>query len=73
MEKTYLCRQWPSLTIRRIKFTNGLYTTTNPEEQAVIEAADGFGVHILEVPRNTPAEQEVTRARQGGRNSMSLV
>lgn len=46
MVKAYVCNRFPTLSIRHIKFENGLYETSSPEEQAMIEGSDWYGVHI---------------------------
>jgi hypothetical protein len=48
MPKTYVCRTWPQLTIGRVRFRNGLFETSDPELQRLIERAHGFGVQIQE-------------------------
>ena len=47
--KTYVCARWPRLRVRHIHFRDGRYETDDPDEQALIERADGYGVHIHEV------------------------
>lgn len=49
MPKTYVCRTWPQLTIGKVRFCNGVFETSDPELQRVVEDAHGFGVHIEEV------------------------
>ncbi len=49
MPKTYVCRTWPQLTIGKVRFRNGLFETSDPQLQRLIEKAHGFGVHIEEV------------------------
>jgi hypothetical protein len=50
-EKTYICRNYPGYKISKgrisIKFANCLFKTDDPEKQAVIEKADGFGSMIV--------------------------
>jgi hypothetical protein len=46
--KVYQCDRWPRLRVRHLRFRDGTYTTDDPEEQAIIESADGYGVHIHE-------------------------
>lgn len=47
--KTYVCRTWPQLNIGKVRFRNGLFETSDPELQRLIERAHGFGVHIQEL------------------------
>jgi len=47
--KTYVCTRWPRLRVRHIRFRDGRYETDDPDEQALIEGADGYGVHIHKV------------------------
>jgi hypothetical protein len=49
MPKTYVCRSWPQLTIGKVRFRNGLFETSDPQLQRVVEKSHGFGVHIEEV------------------------
>ncbi|SRR5687768_13303526 len=47
----YACARFPRLAIgRHIRFTNGLYVTSDPAEQALIEANDWFGGLIQLLP-----------------------
>jgi hypothetical protein len=54
MPKTYVCRTWPQLTIGKVRFRNGLFETSDPELQRLIERAHGFGVQIQEVNERKP-------------------
>ena len=47
--KAYLCKTWPQLTIGRVRFRDGLFETSDPELQRLIERAHGFGVQIQEL------------------------
>jgi hypothetical protein len=49
MSKTYVCRTWPQLTIGKVRFRDGLFETSDPQLQRIVEKAHGFGVHIEEV------------------------
>jgi hypothetical protein len=49
MRKAYVCRTWPQLNIGKVRFRNGLFETSDPELQRLIERAHGFGVHIQEL------------------------
>jgi hypothetical protein len=51
MPKTYVCRIWPELTIGKVRFRNGLFETSDPQLQRLVEKAHGFGVHIKEINR----------------------
>jgi hypothetical protein len=42
-------RTWPQLTIGRVRFHDGLFETSDPELQRLVEKAHGFGVHIQEI------------------------
>jgi hypothetical protein len=50
-EKTYICRNYPGYKISKgrisIQFANCLFRTDDPEKQAIIEKADGFGSMIV--------------------------
>jgi hypothetical protein len=49
--KRYTCARFPRLAIgRRIRFTQGQYVTSDPDEQALIEANDWFGGLIQRRP-----------------------
>lgn len=48
-QKAYTCPRYPELRIRsRIKFADGYYETSDPEEQALIERNDWYGVFIFQ-------------------------
>ena len=49
VSKTYICRTWPQLTIGKVRFRNGLFETSDPQLQRLVEKAHGFGIHIEEV------------------------
>lgn len=46
MEKTYVCARWPTYSIRHLYFQDGRYTTNSPDDQAVIEHCEMFGIEI---------------------------
>jgi len=49
IDAIYVCRTWPQLTIGKVRFCNGLFETSDPQLQRLVEKAHGFGVHIEEV------------------------
>ena len=55
--KAYVCKTWPQLTIGRVRFRDGLFETSDPELQRLIERAHGFGVQIQEL---RPEQQQTT-------------
>ena len=47
--KVYTCQRFPSLRIgSRVQFTDGAFATSDPDEQAVVERCDWYGVYITE-------------------------
>lgn len=45
--KGYVCNRYPQLRItKRIQFESGLFTTDDPELQALVEKNDLWGLHI---------------------------
>jgi hypothetical protein len=44
--KTYVCERYPFYSIGKIRFKLGYYVTDRPEEKALIESNDWFGVHV---------------------------
>ena len=55
--KAYVCNRWPSLSIRHIKFSGGLYVAKTEEDQRLIESTDMWLVHIH--PVDPPEQREV--------------
>lgn len=65
-KKTYLCEQWPFLSVQHLQFQDGRFTTDNPADQAIIEGLDYYGVQVtLEEPERPPAPAKKAPARQG--------
>lgn len=44
--KVYVCEHYPFYAIGKIKFQHGRFVTDRPEEQALVEGSDWFGVYI---------------------------
>jgi hypothetical protein len=64
MEKGYVCNRWPFFEIGpRVKFKRGLFVTSDPELQKLIESNDAYGVQIVD--RET-AEQRAAAAEVEG-------
>jgi hypothetical protein len=62
MKKTYTCEQWPSLHLGWIRFRDGRYTTSDPDEQALIEHSQSFGAQIRLVDSDGGEEQPLSAA-----------
>lgn len=45
--KTYVCTRYPEMRIRHIHFCGGVYETSEPEEQQLIEQNDWYLVFIF--------------------------
>lgn len=44
--KVYVCERYPFYEIGKIKFKHGRFVTDRPEDQALIEGSDWYGVYI---------------------------
>lgn len=64
MERTYLCPRYPSLRIGdKIKFTDGMFVTSNLAHQGLIESNDLWGAGISAVDTDVRSEvRKVMRA-----------
>lgn len=55
MEKIYMCARWPTYGIRHLRFEDGRFATANPDEQALIERCEMFGIEIHLQDDSVPA------------------
>jgi hypothetical protein len=58
MKKTYTCEQWPSLHLGWIRFRDGRYVTSDPDEQSLIEHSQSFGAQIQLVDSDDAGEEQ---------------
>jgi hypothetical protein len=64
--KTYSCPNWPQYRIRDLKFEDGILEVWNQREAQLVEAADGFGVQIVEIhPGDSVVPVQTEVAHQG--------
>lgn len=60
MLRKYVCNKYRSYSIRNHYFVNGLFETSDPKVQALIENADGYGVFIHPVE----TKEEITEMKK---------
>ena len=66
MRKTYICNNWPFLTVGGIQFRDGRYSTDNENVQRMIESRGYYGIHVRlleEMPEEIP-EPEIAAAER---------
>ena len=62
MKRKYVCNKYKNYSIRNHYFHNGMFETDDPQVQALIESADGYGVFIH--PCETKEEIAAMRAKE---------